>query len=327
MCGRREFFVELNEEVHGDVSLGDSSKLSVEGKGRIKIFRNNGKEEYISDVYYIPSMKSNILSIGQLLQKRYVVLMENNSLFLKDASGRLIAKVPMTKNRMFPLNLNTKKEMCFLGLMEKESWKWHFRFGHLHFNGLKLLSKGGMPISFGGNKYFITFIDDYSRKVWVYFLKEKSSAFNVFKNFKARTEVESKCKLVTLRSDRGGEYTSNAFQEFCKERGIKHQLTAAYTPQQNGIAERKNRTILEMTRSMLKEKSLPKQFWAEAVQCSVYLLNRCPTKSVKNKTPQEAWSGYKPNVAHLRIFGCVAYAQVPKPKGGSLMIVEKNVSL
>lgn len=144
MCGRREFFVELNEEVHGDVSLGDSSKLSVEGKGRIKIFQNNGKEEYISDVYYIPSMKSNILSIGQLLQKRYVVLMENNSLFLKDASGRLIAKVPMTKNRMFPLNLNTKNEMCFLGLMEKESWKWHFRFGHLHFNGLKLLSKGGM---------------------------------------------------------------------------------------------------------------------------------------------------------------------------------------
>jgi hypothetical protein len=170
------------------------------------------------------------------------------------------------------------------------------------------------PISFGGNKYFITFIDDFSRKSWVYFLKEKSSALAVFKNFKAFTEAESNYKLVAVRSDRGGEYTSNAFQEFCKENGIRHQLTVAYTPQQNGIAERKNRTILDMTRSMLKEKGLPKQFWAEAVACSMYLLNRCPTKSVKKMTPQEAWSGYKPSVAYLRIFGCVAYAQVPKAK-------------
>jgi transposase InsO family protein len=155
------------------------------------------------------------------------------------------------------------------------------------------------PISFGGNKYFITFIDDFSRKSWVYLLKEKSSALAVFKNFKAFTEAESNYKLVAIRSDRGGEYTLNAFQDFCRENGIKHQLTSAYTPQQNGIVERKNRTILDMTRSMLKEKGLPKQFWVEVVACSVYLLNWCPTKSVKNMTPQEAWSGYKPSVAHL----------------------------
>jgi transposase InsO family protein len=170
------------------------------------------------------------------------------------------------------------------------------------------------PISFGGNKYFITFIDDFNRKSWVYFLKEKSSALAVFKNFKAFTEAESNYKLVVARSDRGGEYTSNAFQDFCRENEIRHQLTAAYTPHQNVIAERKNRTILDMTRSMLKEKGLPKQFWAEAVACSVYLLNRCPTKSVMNMMPQEAWSGYKPSFAHLQIFGCVAYAQVPEAK-------------
>jgi hypothetical protein len=365
MCGRKETFVELKEGVCGNVSLGDSSKLAVEGRGKVRIFQKNGKEEFISDVYYVPTMKSNILSIGQLLQKGYTVHMENNSLSLSDTSGRLIACVQMTKNRMFPLNLKTKIEKCLIGLIKNESWRWHLRFGHLHFNGLKLLSSGGMvhglpqidsadhvcegcvlgkqsrlsfpsgtsrrakaplqlvhtdicgpldPISFGGNKYFITFIDDFSRKSWVYFLKEKSSALAVFKNFKAFTEAESNYKLVAVRSDRGGEYTSTAFQDFCRENGIRHQLTAAYTPQQNGIAERKNRIILDMTRSMLKEKGLPKQFWAEAVACSVYLLNRCPTKSVKNMTPQEAWSGYKPSVAHLRIFGCVAYAQVPEAK-------------
>ena len=85
------------------------------------------------------------------------------------------------------------------------------------------------PVSLGGNKYFITFIDDFSRKLWVYILKEKSVAFNIFKNFKALVEVESGYKL-TLRSDRGGEYISNLFQEYCREQGIKRQFTTAYTP-------------------------------------------------------------------------------------------------
>jgi hypothetical protein len=114
MCGRKEIFVELKEGVFGNVSLGDSSKLAVEGRGKVRIFQKNGKEEFISDVYYVPTMKSNILSIGQLLQKGYTVHMENNSLSLSDTGGRLIACVQMTKNRMFPLNLKTKIEKCSL---------------------------------------------------------------------------------------------------------------------------------------------------------------------------------------------------------------------
>jgi hypothetical protein len=144
MCGRKETFVELKEGVCGNMSLGDSSKLAVEGRGKIRIFQKNGKEEFIYDVYYVPGMKSNILSIGQLLQKGYTMHMENNSLSLSDTNGRLIACVQMTKNRMFPLNLNTKIEKCLIGLIKNESWRWHLRFGHLHFNGLKLLSFGGM---------------------------------------------------------------------------------------------------------------------------------------------------------------------------------------
>lgn len=89
--------------------------------------------------------------------------------------------------------------------------------------------------------------------------------------------------LKVLRSDRGGEYTSNLFRSFCRAHGINHQLTTAYTPQQNGVAERKNRTILDMARSMVKAKHLPRTFWAEAILCAVYLLNRCPTKSVRNQ--------------------------------------------
>jgi hypothetical protein len=89
------------------------------------------------------------------------------------------------------------------------------------------------------------------------------------------------------------------------------QTTTRYTPQQNGVAERKNQTIMNMARSLLKEKCLSNTFWAEAVACSVYLLNRSPTTSLKMKVPQEAWSGTKLNVAHLRTFGCIAYTHIP----------------
>ncbi|KAL4339806.1 hypothetical protein GQ457_08G010530 [Hibiscus cannabinus] len=153
--------------------------------------------------------------------------------------------------------------------------------------------------------------NEISRKTWVYFLKQKSEAFGAFKNFKALVEKESSYEIKSLRSDRGGEFTSNEFNDFCKANGIRRPLTVPRSPQQNGVAERKNRTILNMARSMLKAKNMPKEFWAEAVSCAVYLSNRSPTKNVDNVTPQEAWSGRKPSVRHIRVFGSIAYAHVP----------------
>lgn len=163
-----------------------------------------------------------------------------------------------------------------------------------------------------GNKYFLTFIDDFSRMTWVYFMREKSDVFNVFRKFQNLVERQSGHLMKKLRSDRGGEYNSNEFMKFCVDIGMERQLTVRYTPQQNGVAERKNRTIEEMTNSMLHEKGLPKIFWGEAVNTAVYLLNRCPTKALANKTPFEAWSKRKPSVNHLKVFGCICYAHVPK---------------
>ena len=96
--------------------------------------------------------------------------------------------------------------------------------------------------------------------------------------------------------------------------GIQNQLTSGYTPQQNGVFERRNRTIVEMFRTMTNEKRLPKYFWVEAVHTTIHILNRCPTKSLKDKTPVEAWSGIKPSVSHFKNFGCICYAHVPAEK-------------
>ncbi|KAK2983322.1 hypothetical protein RJ640_016060 [Escallonia rubra] len=167
------------------------------------------------------------------------------------------------------------------------------------------------PASLGKNIYFLLFIDDYSRKTWVYFLKQKSKVFSTFKRFKALVEKQSGYQIKAMRSDRGGEFISKEFKAFYEENGIRRPLTIPYSPQHNGVVERKNRSIVKMTRSMLKSKNLPKEFWAEAVDCAVYLSNRSPTRSVWNQTPQEAWSGYKPSVSHLKVFGSIAYVHVP----------------
>nr|KYP55958.1 Retrovirus-related Pol polyprotein from transposon TNT 1-94 [Cajanus cajan] len=143
------------------------------------------------------------------------------------------------------------------------------------------------PESFSGKKYFVSFIDDFSRKTWVYFLKEKLEVFETFKKFKVMVGKETSKVIKAVRSDRRGEFTSVEFNKYCEEHGIKRFLTAPYFPQQNGVAERKNRTILDMVRSMLKGKNMPKKFWAEVMQCAVYVQNRCPHAKLGEKTPQE----------------------------------------
>ena len=134
-------------------------------------------------------------------------------------------------------------------------------------------------------RYFISFIDDFLRKTWVYFLKEKSEALEVFKKFKVMVEKATDRHVKAIWSDRGGEYTSMAFVKYCEEQGIRRFLTAPYSPQQKGVAERKNQTILDMIWSMLKSKNMSKEFWAEAVQCVVYVQNRCPHSKLEDKTP------------------------------------------
>ncbi|GJT46104.1 gag-pol polyprotein [Tanacetum coccineum] len=141
--------------------------------------------------------------------------------------------------------------------------------------------------SLGGEKCFVSFIDDYSRRCWVYPIKKKSDVFKVFKVYKARVELDSGKKIKCLRTNNGGEYTSDEFDTFCRQEGIKRQFTTAYTPQHNEVAERMNITMLERARAMLATASLGKSFWAEAVNTACYVINRSPSTAVELKTPIE----------------------------------------
>ncbi|GJY37053.1 retrovirus-related pol polyprotein from transposon TNT 1-94, partial [Tanacetum coccineum] len=164
--------------------------------------------------------------------------------------------------------------------------------------------------SIGGSRYYVTFIDDSSRKVWVYFLKNKSEVFNTFKKWKAAVENETNLRVKCLKSDNGGEYSSREFIEYCAENGIRMLKTVPETPQQNGVAERMNRTLNERAKSMRLHAGLPKMFWEDSVTTAAYLINRGPSVPLGFRIPEEEWQGKEVSLAHLRVFGCDSYVKV-----------------
>lgn len=365
MCGKQELFSSLDEGFRKSIKLGNNSKLDVMGKGTIRM-HVGAIVQVISEVFYVPALKNNLLSIGQLQEKGLAILIRNNMCKVFHPQKGLIIETTMSLHRMFVLfaTIQSQDHHC-LHTHTEPDYLWHCRYGHLSFGGLKLLHQRQMvkglppltdssllceycmmgkqhrrpfprksvwratqvlqllhadicspisPISNSQKRYLLTFIDDFSRKLWVFFLTEKSEAFSIFKVFKAQVETDKETSIKGLRTDQGGEFTSQNFNDFCAAHGIHRQLTASYTPQQNGVAERKNRTIMNMVRCMLISKQVPKTFWPEAVNWAVHILNQSPTLVVRNKTPEEVWSGSTPSVAHFRVFGCLSYAHIPDSK-------------
>ena len=158
------------------------------------------------------------------------------------------------------------------------------------------------------SRYFVTFIDDYSRYGYVYLVRQKSETFEVFKTFQNEVENQLGKKIKILRSDRGGEYLSQEFRDHLKGCGIISQLTPPRTPQLNGVAERKNRTLLDMVRSMMSHTQVPISLWGYALETATRILNLVPTKKVE-KTPFEMWHGKPPVLAYLKVWGCQAYVR------------------
>jgi len=265
-------------------------------------------------VLYVSNMKRNLISIGQLLQKGYTMMIEAQAMKVFDRESRLILKSPLSKQRTFKININVTEDICLLSETGGENFLWHQRYEHINLRYLNMLSekrmvqalpkikfpsevcdmcctgkqatssyKAQVPFkatrklevihsnvcgpfevkSIGGNSYFVTFIDEFSRKVWIYLLAKKSEVLGVFKKFRLLVQNESGEVISKLRTYGGGEYTYTEFNDFCSSNGINHEVNAPYIPQHNGVSEKNNKTLVNMMRSMLKQNQMPHYLWGE----------------------------------------------------------------
>ncbi|GKV28913.1 hypothetical protein SLEP1_g37899 [Rubroshorea leprosula] len=258
---------------------------------------------------------SHIMGVA-LDEKGYVYYFGNGNWKLTKGSmvvakGRACCSLYKTHMKMCGGQLNTIEDEASPNL-------WHNRLAHMSEKGLQLLAKQSLiPMakeSFGGNKYFVTFIDDATRKTWVYLLQNKSQVFKYFQHYHAMVERETGLKLKCLRTDNGGEYTSKEFRDYCSKHGMRHEKTVPGTPQHNSVAERMNRTIVEKVRCMLRMATLPKPFWGEVVNTAVYLINRSPSVPLNFEIPEKAWTRKDIGYSHLRVFGCKAFMHDPEKK-------------
>jgi transposase InsO family protein len=270
----------------------------------------------------------------------------------REGSGKLVGIAARISNNIYVLS-EIGNEKCCLG-KEYESWLWHRRMGHMHFDNLVKVIKReavrempqimkptntlckycqpGKQTKTGfkskeysttrpleivhtdlvgptttkvlkGERYFMLLVDDYTRMIVVCFLKNKSEAFENFKIYKEMVENEMDSRIKCLRYDNGGEFTSKEFMDYYNSHGIKRQFFIARTPQQNGVVERKNKTVQKMARTMLMDSKLIDIFWKQAVHITVHIQNRVMLRNNTDKTPYELWKGRPTNVKHFRVFG------------------------
>ncbi|GJW86049.1 retrovirus-related pol polyprotein from transposon TNT 1-94 [Tanacetum coccineum] len=158
--------------------------------------------------------------------------------------------------------------------------------------------------SYGGNLYTLVIVDDYSRYTWTRFLKTKNEAFEKFKILSRKNQNQLGSSIIAIRTDHGHEFDNEVqFGAYCDAQGITHNLFAPRTPQSNRVVERKNRTLQEMSRTMVNEQSIPQTFWCNAVDTSTYILNRILIRPILGKTPYEIFIGRKPSLEYFKVFG------------------------
>ncbi|GFT83621.1 retrovirus-related Pol polyprotein from transposon TNT 1-94 [Trichonephila clavipes] len=307
-CNDKSLFLDLKPITNMKMSLATEDKsCPVEGIGTLRfrpdhyIIPKSKEISFFSDV--TAKIKNGSIEIWH---QRFCHV--NNDYLVKTSKNDSVKGLPRLtdngKTHCIPCKLAKSKRVSFKKTGAVRSKR-----------PLELLHMdlcGPMPTeSQGGNKYFLSIIDDYSRKVTVFPIRNKSDGFHTFIRFQKRAERFLSKKVIAVRTDGGLEFCNKDMDNFLTEQGIKHEVTNSYTPEMNGLAERFNLTSLDGIKTLLNSSEVPHKFWGEALLCFTYAWNRICHKD-GNKTPFEKYSGRKPSVLHLKPFGCLAYAGMPK---------------
>ncbi|RVW30669.1 Retrovirus-related Pol polyprotein from transposon TNT 1-94 [Vitis vinifera] len=292
------------------IYVGNGNKAAVKAIGLFRLQLDSGCTLDLEETFVVPSFRRNLISVHVWTNLDIIVHLEMEWL--------------VSEGILDPLDFSDF-QVCIECIKGKQT-NMRKKNANRCNDVLELIHTdicGPFPTpSWNGQQYFITFIDDYSRYGYLYLIHEKSQSLDVFKNFKAEVENQLSKKIKAVRSDRGGEYYGRydgsgeqrpgPFAKYLMECGIVPQYTMPGTPSQNGVAERRNRTLKDMVRSMISHSTLPESLWGEAIKTAVYILNRVPSKAVA-KTPYELWTSKKPSIRHLHVWGCPAEARPYKP--------------
>ncbi|KAK3019997.1 hypothetical protein RJ639_003345 [Escallonia herrerae] len=276
----------FRDYVHGDyghVTVGNEYRCSIVGKGKVKIKLSNGGTLVLKDVKHIPKLQKNLISISGLDHEGYFVAFgEKQWKVIKGsivvARGERVGTLYTLSGGMRILHSNNALprmkniqldfyEGCAYGKQKRVSFRRDGKEKKIERLELVHTDVCGPTTvkSLGGNFYFVSFTDDASRKTWIYAIRQKSDVYHTFKKWKVLVENETGNKIKCLKSDNGGEYRDGEFQEYCSNNGIRLIRTVKRRPQENGLAERMNRTIMERARCMRIHADLPLQFWAAAI--------------------------------------------------------------
>ncbi|KAG9442194.1 hypothetical protein H6P81_018048 [Aristolochia fimbriata] len=334
---------DIHREDGGQVTFGDGAKGAIIGRGRLKV---DGFPK-LENVLLVNGLKANLLSISQLCDQNLHVRFTKEGCVVEDDKRQSVLEGTRTSDNCYKLNVSQQckyTDVTTAQLWHKRLHHLHSReilklliYGAVR--GLPAISsktetvcKGCMagkqhrtphsallhidlmgPVqteSIAGKRYVLVCVDDFSRFTWVEFIREKSDTYKVFASLCKRLMNDKNIvigKIIRIRSDHGREFENNQFAQFCEKRGISHEFSAPKTPQQNGVVERKNRTLQEMARAMINAKNLPHKLWAEAVNTTCYISNRVHLRYLTHKTPYELWKGRKPKVHYFREFGSTCY--------------------
>ncbi|GJU36932.1 ribonuclease H-like domain-containing protein [Tanacetum coccineum] len=296
MTGNKAYLLDYEDFNGGFVAFGSDPKGGkITGKGKIKTANLD-----FDDVYFVDELKFNLFSVSQMCDKKNSVLFTESECLILSPSFKLLDESQVVlraprKDDVYSLDLKNIVPSggitcLYANATADESKLWHRRLGHVNFKNLNKLAKGhlvrGLPLK--------VFVNDHT---CIAYKKGKQHKASCLEN-----QLNHKVKII--RCDNGIEFKNHTMNELCAKKGIKREFSIARTPQQNGVAERKNRTLIEAARTMLADSLLPTPFWAEAVNTTCYVLNRVLVTKPQNKTPYELLIGKSPSISFMRPFGC-----------------------
>lgn len=299
-----------------DVVFNNKCAKILDSKGEIKLYANRiGNLYYVNEAFESACAVSNGKVCKTTLETLHRRFGHGNFKDIRDAVKKgAVTGVELVKSETI-INCDT----CLKGKMTRTPFpKGSDRKSKI----LEIIHTDVWgPIqstSLGGAKYYVEFIDDHSKYCEIRFLKSKAEVLEKTKEYVALVEKQKGKSVKVIQSDNGREYVNTEFDNYLKQKGISRRLTVPHNPEQNGTAERKNRTLLDTARCMLMDAELPNHFWAEAVNTANYVRNRMPARSLDGKTPFEAWTGNVPDISNLRIFGSKVYYLDRNPERSKL---------